>query len=123
MMNRSRQLLIYAALLTLFALTACTPESYETDQGRTVEVKLTEHRIDMPSSLEAGATTFKITNAGKAEHNFAVEGEGIDKELDANLEPGATGTLIVELKPGTYKVYCPVGNHEEKGMKMQLTVK
>jgi uncharacterized cupredoxin-like copper-binding protein len=122
-MNRSRKFGIYAAMLALFTLTACTPETYDIGQERTVEVKLTEHRIDMPSSLEAGATTFKITNAGKAEHNFEVEGQGLEKKLDANLEPGATGTLTVELKPGTYKVYCPVGNHEEKGMTMQLTVK
>ena len=26
------------------------------------------------------------------------------------------------LAPGTYEVYCPVGNHEDEGMRLELTV-
>lgn len=90
--------------------------------GGAVEVTLTDHRIDMPSTLPAGPTTFSITNAGKAEHNFEVEGQGIETELAQNLRPGETGTLQVDLRPGTYHVYCPVANHQERGMEMELTV-
>jgi uncharacterized cupredoxin-like copper-binding protein len=31
--------------------------------------------------------------------------------------------MQVDLKPGTYEVYCPVANHKGKGMEMKLTVK
>jgi len=30
-----------------------------------VEVKLTEYKIEMPNSVSAGATTFTVTNTGK----------------------------------------------------------
>jgi hypothetical protein len=76
----------------------------------------------MPSELPAGPTTFEITNDGTIEHNFEVEGQGIEEELPENLAPGATGTLTVDLAPGTYEVYCPVGNHEDEGMRVELTV-
>jgi plastocyanin len=88
----------------------------------TVAVSLMEFAIDMPSELPAGPTTFEITNDGTIEHNFEVEGQGIEEELPENLAPGATGTLTVDLAPGTYEVYCPVGNHEDEGMRLELTV-
>jgi uncharacterized cupredoxin-like copper-binding protein len=90
--------------------------------GETVAVSLMEFAIDMPSELPAGPTTFEITNNGAIEHNFEVEGQGIEEELPENLAPGASGTLTVDLAPGTYEVYCPVGNHEGEGMRLELTV-
>ena len=87
-----------------------------------VEVSLTEFAIEMPTELSAGPTTFEITNIGTVEHNFEVEGQGIEEELPQNLAPRASGSLTVDLAPGTYEVYCPVGNHEEMGMRLELTV-
>lgn len=90
--------------------------------GGTVAVSLTEFMIDMPAELSAGPTTFEITNNGTIEHNFEVEGQGIEEELPENLAPGATGTLEIDLPPGTYEVYCPVGNHAGEGMRVEVTV-
>jgi uncharacterized cupredoxin-like copper-binding protein len=90
--------------------------------GETVAVSLMEFAIDMPTELPAGQTTFEVTNDGTIEHNFEVEGQGIEEELPENLAPGASGTLTVDLAPGTYEVYCPVGNHADEGMRVELTV-
>lgn len=98
------------------ATPAATPES------STVQVELTEYEIRMPNELPAGATTFEVTNVGSTEHNFEVEGQGIEREFEQNLQPGETKTLEVDLQPGTYEVYCPVGNHSEQGMRLELTV-
>ena len=38
------------------------------------------------------------------------------------VPPQETENLQVTLQPGEYKVYCPVGSHENKGMKMTLKV-
>ena len=38
------------------------------------------------------------------------------------MQPQEAENLQVTLQPGEYKVYCPVGSHEVKGMKMTLTV-
>ncbi len=89
----------------------------------TVDVKLTEFKIEMPSSVSAGATTFKVTNAGTETHGFEIEGNGIEKEIKPKLKKGNSGSLQLDLKPGAYKVYCPVDGHKMKGMSLELTVK
>ena len=98
---------------------AITPDA----DARKVEVKLADHQIEMPKSLQAGKTAFVVHNAGKEKHNFQIEGEGIDKKFIAAVSPNDTKVLNVDLKPGTYKVYCPMKDHAGEGMKLNLTVK
>jgi uncharacterized cupredoxin-like copper-binding protein len=87
-----------------------------------VEVKLAEFTIEMPTTAPPGGLTFSVTNAGTTEHNFEVEGQGIQKKFDTNLKPGETRNLQVELPAGTYKVYCPLENHKERGIQLELKV-
>jgi uncharacterized cupredoxin-like copper-binding protein len=87
-----------------------------------VEVKLTEFAIEMPTTAPPGQMTFSVTNAGTMEHNFEVEGEGIEKKFDTNLKPGETRNLQVDLPVGTYTVYCTVDDHKERGMQLELKV-
>lgn len=91
-------------------------------QAGTVAVMLTEFEIQMPMEIPAGPTTFEVTNSGTTEHNFEIEGQGIEQEFEQNLQPGESKTMTVDLQPGTYEVYCPVGNHAEQGMRLELTV-
>jgi uncharacterized cupredoxin-like copper-binding protein len=88
----------------------------------TIEVKLSEYKIEMPKKVPAGGTTFSVSNIGKEVHNFEIEGNGIEKRV-GKLNPGETKTLLVELKPGTYEVYCPVPGHKSHGMSLDLTVR
>ena len=98
---------------------AVTPDA----DARKIEVKLTEHQISMPKSIESGKTAFVVTNSGTEKHNFGIEGQGLDKKFMLNLGPNDTKTLNVDLKPGTYKVFCPVGDHAAEGMSLNITVK
>ncbi len=90
--------------------------------GEAVSVQLDDFSIEMPRTLPAGPTTFRVTNVGAVEHNFEVEGQGIEEEFDENLEPGESRTMEVDLEAGEYRVYCPVGDHEDRGMTLMLTV-
>jgi uncharacterized cupredoxin-like copper-binding protein len=85
-------------------------------------VSLTEFQIEMPTSLPAGIHMFDVTNNGSDEHNFVVEGQGIKTEFVANLTSGQTQSMQIYLAPGTYAVYCPVGDHRAEGMEISLTV-
>lgn len=87
-----------------------------------IQVSLTEFEIGMPERLSAGETVFHVTNEGTVEHNFEVEGQGIERELQEDLRPGESDTLRVELEPGTYRIYCPVNDHEDRGMSMEVRV-
>jgi uncharacterized cupredoxin-like copper-binding protein len=64
-----------------------------------------------------------VRNTGKEKHNFEIEGQGIDKKFMTSLSPDESKVLHVDLAPGNYKVICPVKDHEEEGMKLNLTVK
>jgi len=87
-----------------------------------VKVILTEFHIQMPETLSPGRTEFQVANEGTLVHNFEIVGQGIDKVFKEHLPPGRSDTMIVELKPGTYRVYCPVGAHAARGMSLELKV-
>jgi hypothetical protein len=87
----------------------------------TVEVILRGRSIEMPPSLPAGRVTFVVSNGGEERHGFEIEGNGVEQEIEP-LEPGTTGSLAVDLAPGSYTVYCPLGDHRREGMVMTLEV-
>ena len=72
-------------------------------------------------SAKAGKVTFTYDNPSSVPHAFEIEGNGVEEETDTITESKASVT--VDLKPGTYKYYCPVDGHEAAGMKGTLTVK
>jgi uncharacterized cupredoxin-like copper-binding protein len=92
-------------------------------EGAIVNVTLSEYKIDMPSTVAAGPTNFVVKNTGTAAHNFEIEGNGKEEKFPTDLMGGEIRTLHIDLLPGTYQVYCPVRDHKDHGMKMQLTVK
>lgn len=102
--------------------TGTTIGSMDASQGDTVQVSLVDFEIDMPMTLPAGSTVFEVTNDGTSEHNFEVEGQGMEEVFPQNVTAGETRTMQVDLQPGTYTVYCPVDDHRSQGMEVTLTV-
>jgi plastocyanin len=89
-----------------------------------VAAKLSEWKVELSEpTVAAGAVTFTVTNAGSIPHGFEVEGHGIEQQT-ALLQPGSSATLTLTLAPGTYEVYCPVGedSHKKLGMETHLQV-
>ena len=89
-----------------------------------VSAKLSEWKVELSQpTIAAGSVTFSVANTGTVPHAFEVEGQGIEKET-AVIQPGASATLTLTLKPGNYDVYCPVGgdSHKHLGMETHLRV-
>ena len=84
--------------------------------NQTVEVQLVEYAVRVPQALAAGKYTLHIVNAGKEDHGFVLDGNATHVALAEALKRGDTTQLDVELKPGTYNVYCPVDKHKDRGM-------
>jgi plastocyanin len=76
-----------------------------------------------PGSLSAaaGSVTIKLVNESDTPHAVEVEGNGVEEETDTVT--GGDVELTVDLKPGEYTYYCPVGQHRQQGMEGTLTVK
>ena len=93
-----------------------------TSAPASVKVTETEFKIALPkSTLPAGSYSFEVANDGKIEHDLVVEGNGVDEKTQT-IEAGDTATLKVDLKPGTYDVYCSIPGHKQAGMDLKLTV-
>jgi uncharacterized cupredoxin-like copper-binding protein len=90
--------------------------------GTTVQVTEVEFKIQLPkSTIPAGSYTFDIHNDGKIQHDLVVKGNGVDKGTPL-IDPAQSKSLKVDLKPGTYDVYCSVPGHKQLGMDLTLTV-
>jgi plastocyanin len=74
------------------------------------------------NSLKAGKYTFDVQNAGKIQHDLAIQGKG-SKAVTPLIDGGQSKTLRTSLKAGKYKFYCTVPGHEQAGMKLDVTVK
>ena len=98
------------------------PSSRATPAAATQEVHLIEYAIHMPATLNAGKVAFNVENGGKEDHAFEIEGNGIEEKTQT-LPRGESESLEVELRPGTYTVYCPVKDHAKRGMKTTITVR
>jgi uncharacterized cupredoxin-like copper-binding protein len=96
-----------------------------TGAGGTVDLSASDFKFD-PSdpTVKSGEVTFKMTNDGQTAHSLEIEDvNGSDQEIEDEVAPGQSGTLKVNLKPGTYEFYCPVDDHKEMGMEGEITVK
>lgn len=103
----------------------------------TMGIKISE------KSVEAGKVTFKVINKSKdSMHEMVVAKLGAKtKELPYSksmneveesrmdnlgeveeLDPGASGTLTLNLKPGKYVLFCNIPGHYMDGMWTVLTV-
>ena len=87
-----------------------------------VPVSETEFKIALPkNTLSAGSYAFEVKNDGHIPHDFVVQGNGVD-ERTPTIQPGKSATVNVDLKPGTYDVYCSIPGHKQAGMDVKLTV-
>ena len=105
--------------------------------GPQIQVRLKEMAVQVSAkSVPAGKVTFVVRNAGTVEHEMVVirrdagalpvhafrasEAGAVDEV--AELGPGKSGRLTVELKPGRYLLVCNIVGHYQLGMSTVLKV-
>jgi uncharacterized cupredoxin-like copper-binding protein len=90
--------------------------------GTVIDVDEKDFTIELSTmELTPGAYTFVATNNGQTTHALEIEGQGVEEETE-DIAPGDTAELTVTLEAGEYELYCPVGNHKDMGMKLDITV-
>jgi hypothetical protein len=108
----------------------------EMANGETVEITLSDHEIEMDSTIEGGQIVLEVTNEGESMHGIAIQQAGTNGNDDEEVEgaggafvasmtvaAGETETREIELAEGEYIVFCPVGEHrEDHDMETELTV-
>jgi uncharacterized cupredoxin-like copper-binding protein len=90
--------------------------------GTHVKVTEVEYKIQLTkTTFSPGTYTFDIDNAGKVVHNLNVQGGGAT-EATQDINPGKTAALTVELKRGSYDLFCSIPGHRQLGMNLKITV-
>ena len=93
------------------------------DSYEEVLVTLDDFVIEMPDTVRAGVLAFQATNRGTHEHSLEIEGQGVEQALPDPVDPGNTMQLMADLAPGTYRAYCPIEDHAQRGMEKTITVR
>jgi len=108
-MKQSRALIGLLAVAAL-SLSACAEES-SSDADGSIAVKASDSDCDVSTTkLDAGPSTFTVTNKGSKVTEFYVyaEGDRIIGEVE-NIGPGLSRNLVVDLDKGTYEGACKPG--------------
>ena len=91
-----------------------------------IEVVGTDFDFDPQTLVVENATApleIVLDNQGAVPHNLTVfEGES-EVGATATIEGGATDAATVDIEPGTYRMVCTVGDHEDLGMVGDLEVR
>jgi plastocyanin len=125
-----RRCVLLASLLVVVAGCGSSSDEGEDEDGapaappvRTITITETEYKLD-PSSVDLdkpGTYAFEVVNDGGVAHALEVEGEGLEEETDT-IDPGGRATLTVTLEGGSYELYCPIGDHKDRGMEGKAVV-
>jgi plastocyanin len=110
---------------------ATTPEPQANAVGITADDHTTPYTYrPSHSSVKAGELTVQLINKGEDEHNMDMEkvGPGNSPEgpivvaVSAAASKGASTPTTVDVEPGTYRMWCTLPGHAEKGMETTITV-
>jgi uncharacterized cupredoxin-like copper-binding protein len=86
-------------------------------------VDLTEWRVT-PSyrELKAGEVEFNASNLGEDDHDFSVRDGAGAVLANEVVRPGDSVTVRLSLAPAPYTLYCSIDDHEQQGMRSDITV-
>jgi plastocyanin len=113
---------VIGILLTGALLVACSGNDAgggaaggESSSGTTSTITMRDDEF-VPSTVTITAGDVDLVNEGESPHNFTIEGQGVDVDVD----PGTTTTQPIDLAAGTYTIFCEF--HRSDGMQGSLTV-
>jgi hypothetical protein len=86
-----------------------------------IDVSLGKTNMDMPTSVDAGEITFKVTNVGTEQRAFKISGPGLERYFTQPLPPGESQKMTVFLDPGVYKVEAPAVGSNTDDLGVEIT--
>lgn len=92
----------------------------------TVTFHESEFKIDPATqTLKAGTYTFEVVNDGTFPHDLWIAPQGSNDALAHTTvlnSQGQKASFQVDLKAGTYTIWCSVDGHRARGMEGTITV-
>jgi plastocyanin len=116
--------LFLAAALGLAVLGAATAGVMTRAGTAKTTITITEREFKISLSTKKakpGQVRLVVKNAGRYAHALSIKGKGVSKRTPM-IKPGKSAVLVVDLRSGTYAVWCPVPGHAAQGMKATLAL-
>ena len=107
-----------------YSSTAPTKPPAGRASASSVAVRVSEWKLELSQlTVPTGEVEITVKNGGTMPHALEIEGQGIEKELEP-INAGATSKVRLNLPPGSYALYCPMGDgaHEKMGMIAHIEV-
>ena len=109
---------------TTMAPTSTTRASTTTTTAAATAVTAieTEYHIALSAgSFHSGSYVFTAENHGQLTHNLIISGNGTMMQTP-DLAPGQSASLKLDLRPGSYELYCGIPGHRQAGMDVTIQV-
>lgn len=103
-----------------------TPPTVPTPNPRSVSVRSTEWALTLSqTTVSAGDVRVQFDNSRAEDpHELTLIGlETGDFWTTGEEEPGSVTSATYAMRPGVYRLFCPLPEHEERGMRARLTVR
>jgi hypothetical protein len=115
------------AMLWVLLAAGCAPLGlYRPGDARNpevIDVVLHESHLEIwPALVAVGRVGIELTNHGHLEHGVRIVGPGVDEQTDEFLGPEQHRRIWLRLGPGSYRIFCPDGDHATQGMWGRLEV-
>jgi plastocyanin len=125
----SATVLFKARLLTLLGAAALFVACREAAapavvRDGSVSVEMRDYRFQ-PQAIRTSADRVRIevVNRGRLPHALRLRLRGQERLSIPTVLPGRRAVASARLEPGSYRMVCPIGNHEELGMYGVLVVR
>jgi uncharacterized cupredoxin-like copper-binding protein len=109
------------ALLTVFMALGLSWHATPARLG----VSATEFHLTLSRpSVKAGVVQIELQNDGEDPHDLRVRRVGGSHTFGIPLvQPGNRRTVAIHVKPGSYRLWCSVADHQQLGMQALLRVR
>ncbi len=126
-----------ACAAAALAFTGCGDSDVVSTDKPIIRITVDEYRI-VPQNISVkrdptrnGRLKIAVRNTGRLTHNLVIQippkkfrAKPVEVARVGTMQPGEEGEPIkVTLQPGTYRLVCTVGNHDDLGQTGELQVK
>ena len=116
-------LMLLIAIVVIVSLAARGGTSDAGDSETVADLVLGDYTITGDLTVPAGRLSIRATNVGVEPHDVGIRLPAAMPRITTTLFNGQTADLEVgDLTPGTYELFCDIGDHIARGMVATLTV-